>query len=291
MILSVVTPVYNAAAFVAAAAKSALQEMPEDAELICVDDGSADESLAVLRAIVDPRLKILVQENRGAAAARNLGLEAAQGDFIAFLDADDLALAGRFAIPLRAFAADPKLAIVGAGARIIGTNGQTIREETKAASDTWLRWLTLFNSPFTFSAVTVRKSALRFDGSVIPAEDYAYCADMLDEGKGLLLPDILCGYRTHPGQVTQRKNDQLRESGNRISQRKIRERLGVDMPLDMVFLMRHLLAFGWERVPAEHHALAFEAERALRHLFAQFKKGDGLNARDVAKIEEGLLRP
>lgn len=288
MRLSVVMPVYNAAPYVRAAAQSALLKMPEDAELICIDDGSGDESWKVLFEISDPRLKKLRQKNQGAAAARNAGLELAQGDVIAFLDADDLALPGRFEIPMQALAGDSSLSIVGGGVRVIDPQGAVLRDDIKPAQDTYLRWMTLFNSPFTFSAVTVRKSALRFDSSVIPAEDYAYCADMLDLGRGVILPDALCAYRVHPGQVTQRRNDLLRESGNQISQRKIRERLGVEVPLELVFLMRHLLAFGWERLSPEHHALAFEAQRTLTHLFALFKRGEGLEAGELAKIEEGL---
>jgi glycosyltransferase involved in cell wall biosynthesis len=290
MKLSVVMPVYNAAPYVRAAVDSVLEQLPDGAELICIDDGSTDGSWDILGTINDARVKTARQENGGAASARNAGLDVAQGEIVAFMDADDLALPGRFEIPLRALEEDSSLAIVGAAARVIDPEGRALRDESHPAADTFLRWITLFNSPFTFSAITVRASALRFDSSVIPAEDYAYCADMLDRGKGLLLPDPLCAYRIHPGQVTQRRNDLLRESGNRISQRKIRERLGVDVPLDLVFLMRHLLAFGWERVPPEHHPLAFEAERTLRHLFLLFKRGEGLDAKDVAGIEEGLLK-
>ncbi|MBF0268106.1 MAG: glycosyltransferase family 2 protein [Alphaproteobacteria bacterium] len=288
MRLSVVMPVYNAAPYVRAAASSALMQMQGDAELICVDDGSTDTSWDEIARISDPRLKRLRQENQGAAAARNAALDLAQGDAIAFLDADDLALPGRFEIPLQALTADSSLSIVGASLRVIDPQGLVLRDDGKSAQDTYLRWITLFNSPFTFSAVTVRRSDLRFDSSVIPAEDYAYCADMLDRGKGVILADVLCAYRVHPGQVTQRRNDALRDSGNRISQRKIRERLGVDVPLELVFLMRHLLAFGWERLSPEHHAMAFEAQRTLQHLFSLFKRGDGLDAGDVAKIEEGF---
>lgn len=290
MKLSVVMPVYNAAPYVGRAVDSALSQMPDAAELICVDDGSTDDSWKVLCEISDPRLKILRQENQGAAAARNAGLERAQGDAIAFVDADDLALPGRFEIPLRAMAADSSLSIVGGGVRVIDPQGAALRDDIEPAQDTYLRWMTLFNSPFTFSAVTVRRSALRFDSSVIPAEDYAYCADMLDLGRGVILPDVLCAYRLHGGQVTKRRNDLLRESGNRISQRKIKERLGVPVSLEHVFLMRHLLAFGWERIGREHHALAFEAEKLLRQLFRLFKKQEGLDTGELAKIEESLLK-
>ena len=290
MKLSVVMPVYNAAPYVKAAIDSALSQLPDGGELICIDDGSTDASWDEIARLSDPRLKCLRQENQGAASARNAGLEQALGEFIAFLDADDLALAGRFEIPLRLIESDARLGIVGAGVRVIDPNGAGLRDENNPAADTYLRWATLFNSPFTFSAVTARKCDLRFDSSVIPAEDYAYCADMLDRGKGVILADVLCAYRVHPGQVTQRRNDALRDSGNRISQRKIRERLGVDLPLELVFLMRHLLAFGWERLEPQHHALAFEAQRTLTHLFALFKQGKGLDASELAKIEQELLR-
>lgn len=289
MKLSVVMPVHNAAPYVGRAVDSVLSYLPKGGELICIDDGSTDGSWKALEAFCDKRLKLLRQENRGAAAARNAGLDLAQGDMIAFMDADDIALPGRFEIPVRKLADDSSLAIVGAGTRVIDSDGAALRDEISPATDTYLRWITLFNSPFTFSAVTVRASALRFDSSVIPAEDYAYCADMLDLGKGVILPDILCAYRVHSGQVTKRRNDLLRESGNKISQRKIRERLGVDVPLELVFLMRHLLTFGWERVGPRHHALAFEAQRTLTHLFALFKRGEGLDAGEFEKIEAGLL--
>jgi glycosyltransferase involved in cell wall biosynthesis len=290
MKLSVIMPVYNAAPFVKAAVESVLGELPEDGELICIDDGSQDESWRVLDECADKRIIKFRQENQGAAAARNRGLDAASGDVIAFLDADDLALPGRFKIPLKLLEADRGLAIVGASASVIGSSGQRLRDDIKPASDTYLRWITLFNSPFTFSAVTVRRSAQHFDASVIPAEDYAYCADQLDLGRGVLLPDLLCAYRVHPEQVTQRRNDLLRESGNRIAQRKIKERLGVDVPLDLVFLMRHLLAFGWERLGREHHALAFEAERSLRYLFGVFGQRPDLDQRELQQIEDGLSR-
>ncbi|TAN46605.1 MAG: glycosyltransferase family 2 protein [Rhodospirillales bacterium] len=289
MKLSVVMPVYNAAPYAGAAVDSVLEQLPEGGELIAIDDGSTDGSWDALSRIVDPRLKTMRQDNQGAAAARNAALELAQGDFIAFIDADDQALPGRFEIPLKRLVDDPSLSIVGAGVRVIGPEGSAQRDEIHPAGDTYLRWITLFNSPFTFSAVTVRRSALRFDSAVIPAEDYAYCADALDLGRGVILGEVLAAYRVHPGQVTKRRNDSLRDSGNRISQRKIQKRLGVDVPLDLVFLMRHLLAFGWERMPPEHHAQAFEAQRLLRHLFALFKQQEGLSREDLAKIEEGLL--
>jgi len=91
-LVSVIMPVYNAASWVRRGIDSVLQQTHRHLELIAVDDGSQDESLAILEACAqaDPRVRVLRQPtNGGVAAARNAGIAAAQGDYIAFLDADD----------------------------------------------------------------------------------------------------------------------------------------------------------------------------------------------------------
>ena len=97
MILSVIIPVYNAAPYLAECLESILAQLPKEAEVICVDDGSTDNSAAILESFArrEVRIKILHQANAGQSAARNRGLQQAQGDFIYFADADD-ALTGNY---------------------------------------------------------------------------------------------------------------------------------------------------------------------------------------------------
>ena len=91
--VSVIMPVYNGARFVAEAVASVQAQSLADWELIAVDDGSSDGSAEILAGLAagEPRLRLMsCGGNRGAAHARNLGLDAARGQFVAFLDADDL---------------------------------------------------------------------------------------------------------------------------------------------------------------------------------------------------------
>jgi teichuronic acid biosynthesis glycosyltransferase TuaG len=91
--VSVITPVWNAEATLGETVASVQAQSFEDWEMLIVDDGSTDASLALARALAakDPRLRVLAQEaNAGAAAARNRGIREASARFIAFLDADDL---------------------------------------------------------------------------------------------------------------------------------------------------------------------------------------------------------
>jgi glycosyltransferase involved in cell wall biosynthesis len=88
--VSVLIPVYNAERWVGAALESVLNQTWRDIEIIAVDDGSTDNGLSVMRRYQSACVKIISQSNAGAAAARNLALTHAQGDFIQYLDADDL---------------------------------------------------------------------------------------------------------------------------------------------------------------------------------------------------------
>ena len=90
--VSVVMPVYNALPYLSGSIDAVLSQTLRDFELICVDDGSTDDSLRTLRAYAekDTRVRVLTQKNLFAGAARNAGLAAARGEYLVFLDSDDL---------------------------------------------------------------------------------------------------------------------------------------------------------------------------------------------------------
>lgn len=88
--VSVIMPVYNVEQYVKFAINSVLNQTYKDFELIIVDDGSTDSSLKICRSFRDPRIRIISQSNRGLAGARNSGIRASEGQYIAFIDSDDL---------------------------------------------------------------------------------------------------------------------------------------------------------------------------------------------------------
>ena len=89
---SIVIPVYNRALALRPAIESVLAQSCQDFEVIVVDDGSQDDPRSVVEVFGDPRLRVIRQANAGGGAARNTGIDAARGDFVAFLDSDDIFL-------------------------------------------------------------------------------------------------------------------------------------------------------------------------------------------------------
>ena len=90
MKLSVIVPAYNASEFISESVNSILTINSNQIEIIVVDDGSKDNTFEVLSNISDTRIRVLRKNNGGVSSARNCGLKYAQGEYITFLDADDL---------------------------------------------------------------------------------------------------------------------------------------------------------------------------------------------------------
>src|SRR5690348_12724766 len=106
--ISVIIPTYNHARFLAAAIDSALSQTLKPTEVIVVDDGSTDETSSVLEAFGD-KVRVIRQKNHGVAGARNRGAEMAAGEYLAFLDADDVWLPRKLEMQVSRFQAEPGL--------------------------------------------------------------------------------------------------------------------------------------------------------------------------------------
>lgn len=89
-LISVIIPIYRVEDYISATVQSVLDQTYNNFEIIIVDDGSPDNSREICQQFKDPRIKIISQENRGVSAARNKGIQHARGEFLAFLDGDDL---------------------------------------------------------------------------------------------------------------------------------------------------------------------------------------------------------
>lgn len=120
--VSAVIPNYNYERYVGEAVESALSQTYENLEVIVVDDGSRDGSLAVLGGFGD-RIKVVKQQNAGVSAARNNGVQNSDGQFVAFLDADDVWLPEKIEKQVARFLREPELGLVHVGVEEFNETG------------------------------------------------------------------------------------------------------------------------------------------------------------------------
>ncbi len=112
--VSIIIPCYNAAPWIEETIRSALAQTHADREIIVIDDGSTDDSLRRARTFEPAGVRVVTQRNAGASAARNHGLRLATGDFIQYLDADDLLAPDKIERQLREFGRDPSTRLTSA---------------------------------------------------------------------------------------------------------------------------------------------------------------------------------
>ncbi len=173
--ISVVMPAYNAGDHVIPAIRSILVQTVEDFELIVVDDGSTDDTAAVVDSFDDDRIRLIqLEKNVGIAAARNTGIEEARGEYVACHDADDRSRPDRFERQLEFLESREAIAAVGTGARLVDESGELIARR-HVLTDVSLSDLVEENY-FVHASMMFRRSALEevggYDGWFEPADDF-----------------------------------------------------------------------------------------------------------------------
>src|SRR5436190_20057932 len=121
--ITVLMPVFNAAAFVREAIQSVLRQTQADLELLIIDDASTDGSSAIIRSFSDPRVRVIThQRNLGLVASLNDGLDQARGRYVARMDADDVMHPQRLEKQLRYLEEHVDIALVAAFVDFINTD-------------------------------------------------------------------------------------------------------------------------------------------------------------------------
>lgn len=125
-LISVIIPVYNGEKTIRETIESVLKQTFSDFEILVINDGSQDATLDIVTSIDDSRLKVFSYPNKGLATSRNRGISHASGDFIAFLDADDLWTSDKLEAQLKALQAHPQAAVVYSWTDFIDEFGQAL---------------------------------------------------------------------------------------------------------------------------------------------------------------------
>ena len=203
-LVSVLMPIYNGAADLRKALDSVLSQTFGDFEVIAINDGSKDDSAALLNAVDDPRVRVIHQDNMGLAATLNRGLSMARGALIARQDQDDLSHPERFARQVSFLQSNPECVLLGTAAEIWIGDERTDRAHDHPTEHALLVFDLLFNNPFVHSSVMMRRDAVLALGGYTtdkdrqPPEDYELWSRLARHGRVANLPERLVVYREVP---------------------------------------------------------------------------------------------
>lgn len=220
--VSVIIPAYKAAQYIAETLRSVQAQTHQDWEIWVIDDGSPDDLGTVVQAFCaqDPRIQYHRQANAGVSNARNQGYHLAKGEYLAFLDADDVWLPDNLSSKLERFSQDPALGLVHSDAAVIDQNSQPTGE-IKSGKEGYilndlLRWEeTCIPAP---SSILVKREVVEkvggFEPSLSNAADFEFFFRVAKQYKIGRVPRVTWQYRVHGNNMHQNmalmERDELR---------------------------------------------------------------------------------
>jgi glycosyltransferase involved in cell wall biosynthesis len=217
--VSIIVPTYNHSRYIRQAIDSALSQTLTSFEVIVVDDGSTDDTADAL-GCYGSRIRVVRQQNRGVAAARNKGAEIARGDLLAFLDADDIWIPRKLELQTRRFGGEHRLGLVHCGVEDINEEGRSICQRLDGLEGNVATELLLFNRSVILgggSAMVIPRAVFEevggFDTRLSTSADWDLfyrIASRYDIG---FVPEVLVRYRLHStnmhGNVRAMEHDML----------------------------------------------------------------------------------
>ncbi len=233
--IAVVVPTFNRAHTLGASLESLLAQQGVRFEVVVVDDGSTDDTSALLASLRDPRLRVLRVPHGGIAAARNAGIALGGTPYVAFHDSDDLALPDRLAAPVALLAARPEVALVIQNGRMLPPE-----DDPQGREEPWIRpavAAALRSRPIGVAEVfrwnlgqlqgmTFRRTALDavgpLDGSFRILDDLDLVLRVATGHRAIFLDTPAFVYRRHAGGVA-RDRTRVREESIRLADKLVAE--------------------------------------------------------------------
>lgn len=206
-VVSIVVPAYNAEKTILETIQSIQAQTFADFELIVINDGSTDRTLEILSTVEDPRLKVFSYENGGLPVARNRGIQQSTGQFISFIDADDLWTADKLEAQLTALEQHPKAGVAYSWTSFIDENSQFLytRDPLPYTGDVYPRLL-IENFISSGSNILVRRALIEaageFDPALKSAEDWDYYLRLAARAEFVLVPQYQILYRRSSQSMT-----------------------------------------------------------------------------------------
>ena len=272
--VSVVMPVHNGARYLRDAIASILDQTFTDFEFFIINDGSTDDTAAILRSYDDPRITVLTnQTNLGIPASVNRGIQTSSGAYIARMDADDVA--ERTRIEKQAAFLDNHLhiAVVGTWIKVLRENARTEEVWREPSNPAVLAWELTWRCAITHPTVMMRRADLMgvssYESTFPWAEDHDLWTRMIMAGKAItLIREPLLQYRVWPMQIGASRSQAQWDGISKTSHRYVEWLLGRPVPIiDVQAMINFYRGRSLEDRGEASLALAREVERRCAELY------------------------
>jgi glycosyltransferase involved in cell wall biosynthesis len=229
-LVSVLMPARNARSTIKEAMDDVLAQTHRNLELIVVDDGSSDDTAVIAAQVRDPRVRLVTRSSAGVAASLNFGISISRGEMLARMDADDRCHPERLEKLLRAFARDPRLAVVGTAALLWDPRADRAEQHLMPTGDSALQYWLVFYSRFFHGSTMYRRSAIEAVGGyrpeLEPAEDYDLWLRLSERFRVGNLPELLYTLRLHDASVSAKRGQEQLAATARARRSAIARREG-----------------------------------------------------------------
>jgi glycosyltransferase involved in cell wall biosynthesis len=241
--VSVIIPVYNAQGYVGEAVRSVVAQTYPDLEIVVVDDASTDSSVAEVLRVDDRRVRLLRNRPKGGQSrARNIGLEAARGHYVALLDADDTALPERIARQVAYLDRHESVGLLGTSYRYLDQAGALQGAFHVPENPTRILLRLLVSNPIGTSTIMMRREVLDVAGGFDP--DFVFAEDLEYWGRVALATRIaqidapLTAYRVHEGSLSSATpNATAADAVAHAHQNNVRRLTGLEVGLGSLTLL------------------------------------------------------
>lgn len=214
--ISVIIPTYNNEKTIQETINSVLVQTFTDLEIIVINDGSNDRTVEIVQQISDPRVSIYSYSNSGPATSRNRGIRKSQGEYLSFIDGDDLWTKDKLEIQYEALQNNPQAAVAYSGTDWIDEQGNFLRHASAPAgpSGNIYAYALLYNLLGSGSNFLVRREALFavqesdqdahsfFDEFTKPSEDWDLCMRLAKKYEFIAVPQVQILYRRSPNSLS-----------------------------------------------------------------------------------------
>ncbi len=271
MQVSILIPAYNAERYIAETIESILVQTYPNFELLIIDDGSTDNTLAIIKSYAekDQRIKVITQANSGIPNTLNKGIELSKNEWICRMDADDLMMPNRIERQLAFIAENPDLAVASSYVYNIGEDGKIIGQfrakfTNRAVVEEYVRKNQLIG--FHQPAVIMKKSVIQAVGGY---RNFSYAEDLdlwnrvAEQGYPILVqPEFLVKYRIHSTSISVTNAKQGIEKVNWVTECMIRRCQGKPEPTWSEFLVIQSQKPWWEKLDQKRKDLSYVLYKA-----------------------------